>query len=164
MSSELLKTREIDGAKVVGVNVDELPFGKKLLVRALPESSGSGDERHTIEELYALERRGDGLYISSYGVSTYPLGWQKCYNIWGSFIGLGMCMKFSIDDALVGPGQPHIIETSRVAEIGEVSANMAAKEALLKYGGHLDTCWQALRDDRPFCTCGWNEVLQTLKG
>lgn len=129
--------------------------------KEIPETPAG--EQYTIEELYGIERRTDGLYISRYGVSHQPFPWEKCWNIWKSFIGIGMDMTYSIDDAPVHPGQPGIYRVDEVAEIIEVCTSMEPKEALLKYGGHLKTCWQVLRDDRPFCTCGWNEVLQVLK-
>jgi hypothetical protein len=70
MNSELVKTHEIDGFKVVGVRVDEITVGKKLLVRTETHSKDSGGEPYTMEELYAIERHADGgLYISRYGVS-----------------------------------------------------------------------------------------------
>src|ERR1700757_3084460 len=94
MNSELVKTHEINGFKVVGVRVDEITVGKKLLVRSERHSRDSGGEPYTMEELYAIERHADGgLYISCYGVSNQPFH-MRCWNIWKSFIGIGLDMTY----------------------------------------------------------------------
>jgi hypothetical protein len=100
-----------------GVRFDELPVGKKVQVR---------DK----DDLYTIERRDDGLYIS-YG---YPhLSTSKCWSIgcrphpWKggeevekkNFVGIGMYMKFSVNDVICGEGG-QIVNTGIVVEITAV--------------------------------------------
>jgi hypothetical protein len=128
MNSRLLREHDIDGVKVLGVDLNELPVGTELSVITEADLTSWGELNR---RPYLIEKREDGLYIllptQIYPINTDPKKCQQLYayrsggpehdyTISENFIGIGMHIGYLVPD-LMHPESTMSSQTASVIEI-----------------------------------------------